>query len=94
MASGGGVKAIIAAQWNDAQLKKAQKDFASLGKGIKTALGAVGIGLGLNAIVGQIKEMAKAAAQDQKSQQLLANTLRNVAGASDVALGADRKSVG
>lgn len=91
MASGGGVKAIIAAQWNDAQLKKAQKDFANLGKGIKTALGAVGIGLGLNAIVGQIKEMAKAAAQDQKSQQLLANTLRNVAGASDVALGANEK---
>lgn len=89
--AGGGVKAIIASQYNDAGSKKAQADFAKLGKTIKGVLGAVGLSVGLKAIIGQLGDMAREAAKDQKSQQLLANTLRNVAGASDVALSSNEK---
>lgn len=82
MASGG-IKAIIAAQLDNSGIKKAEKEFSKLGKTIKGALGAVGIGIGLNASLQALKMAGKAAADDAKSQGLLANALRNTVGATN-----------
>jgi len=79
---------------NDAGLKKGIKDSKKqlstldkatkkIGNSMKAALGGVGLGIGLASVVSGLKEAAKAAVEDQKSSALLANTLRNVTGASD-----------
>ena len=64
-------------------LKKTQSEFGKLGKSLKTALGAVGVGLSIGAITGQLKAAGKAAAEDAKSQGLLALALRNTVGATN-----------
>jgi hypothetical protein len=89
----GGVKAIIASQFEDSGLKKAQKGFQGLGKTIKGALGAVGVGLGVSALVGQLNAAGKAATQDAKSQGLLANALKNTANATDLQIAAVETSI-
>jgi hypothetical protein len=89
----GKIKAIIAAQFEDSGLKKAQKGFSSLGKTLKTALGAVGLGVGVSQLVGQLNAAGKAAAQDAKSQGLLANALRNTVGATDAQILAVEESI-
>jgi len=79
---------------NDAGLKKGIKDSKKQLSGLdkatkkisgsmKAALGGLGLGVGLASLVSGLKEATKAAVEDQKSQALLANTLRNVTGASD-----------
>jgi hypothetical protein len=75
----GKIKAIIAAQFEDSGLKKAQKGFAGLSKSIKAAIGAVGFG----ALTSGLKIAGKAAAEDAKSQGLLALALRNTVGATN-----------
>lgn len=82
MASGG-IKAIIAAQYDNTGLKKAQKDFANVGKSIRGALGAVGIGIGIAAITNGLETSAKAAVADVKAQALLATQLKNTVGATN-----------
>lgn len=64
-------------------IKKTQSEFAKLGKSLKGALGAVGIGLSIGAITAQLNAAGKAAAQDAKSQALLATALRNTVGATN-----------
>jgi hypothetical protein len=74
-------------------IKKAQSEFGKLGKSLKTALGAVGVGLGLGAITTQLNAAGKAAAADAKSQALLANTLRNTVGATNEQIAAVEISI-
>jgi len=89
----GKIKAIIAAQFEDSGLKKAQKGFQSLGKTMKTALGAVGLGIGVTALTGQLKAAGKAAAEDAKSQGLLAQALRNTVGATNAQIASVEQSI-
>ena len=73
-----------------AGMKKVQTDLAKLkrttdtvSKGMNKALGAVGLTVGLTALTNVLKNSAKAASEDIKSQALLANALRNTIGATD-----------
>jgi hypothetical protein len=79
----GAIKAVIATQFDDAGLKKAQKQFGQFGSSMKGLLGAAGVALSLGAVVGVMKEAASAAAEDARSQALLAQQLRNTVGAND-----------
>lgn len=65
------------------QLTGLEKATKKIGNSMKAALGGVGVGIGLASLVSGLKDAAKAAVEDQKSSALLANTLRNVTGASD-----------
>jgi hypothetical protein len=89
----GKIKAIIAAQFEDSGLKKAQKGFQGLGKTIKGALGAVGVGLSLGSITSALDQMGRAAAADAKSQALLANSIKNVTGANSVQIASVEQSI-
>jgi len=80
------IKAIIATQFDATGIKNATKEFDKLGKGLRNTLGAVGLGVGLAAITNGLKESAKAAVSDVKSQVLLAQQLRNTLGATDEAI--------
>lgn len=80
------IKAIIATQFDATGIKNATKEFDKLGKGIRNTLGAVGLGLGLAAVTNGLKESAKAAVADVKSQALLAQQLKNTVGATDSAV--------
>lgn len=82
----GAIKAIIATQFDATGIKNASKEFNKLGGTIKGALGAVGLGLGLASLTNGLKDAAKAAAEDVKSQALLAQQLRNTLGATDEAI--------
>ena len=74
----GKIKAIIAAQFEDSGLKKAQKGFNSLGKSIKGALGVAGIGVGLSSITSQLGDAVKAAEKVQKSNQRLEQVAKSM----------------
>jgi hypothetical protein len=88
----GAVVARILTQYSDKGSKAAQKDIAKLGKQFdafakKTAkaFGVAAAAVGAFAIkVG--KDAVQAAIADQKSQALLANSLRNTVGATDAAI--------
>ena len=67
----------IASKFDPSGLRKAQKEFGGLGKSIRGALGVAGIAVGMSALVNITKESVKAAAQDAKSQKLLALQLKN-----------------
>lgn len=80
------IKAIIATQFDATGIKAATKEFNKLSGTIKGALGAVGLGLGLAAVTNGLKDSAKAAVADVKSQALLAQQLKNTVGATDAAI--------
>jgi hypothetical protein len=82
----GAIKAIIATQFDPTGIKNATKEFDRLGRGIRSTLGAVGLGLGLAAVTNGLKDSAKAAVADVKSQALLAQQLQNTVGATDEAI--------
>ncbi len=95
----GAVIARILTQYSDKGTKAAVKDIARMEKkfakfanatakkfGIATlAVGAFAVKVGYDAV--------KAAAEDQKSQALLANSLRNTVGATDAAIAATEKFI-
>ena len=74
-------------------IKKTQAEFGKLGKTLKTALGAVGVGLGVSQLVGQLNAAGKAAAEDAKSQGLLAIALKNTVNATDLQIAAVETSI-
>jgi hypothetical protein len=82
----GAIKAIIATQFDATGIKKATREFDKLGKSLRNTLGAVGLTVGLAAITNGLRESAKAAVADVKSQALLAQQLRNTVGATDEAI--------
>ena len=73
----------VVSKFDDKGLKQAQSEFKKLGSQITGILSAAGISMGINAIVGGLKESAKAAIEDVKSQALLAQQLKNTVGATD-----------
>lgn len=79
----GGIKAVIATQFDATGVNKAIKEFNKLGGSLKGIAGSLGIGLGLGAITSGLNEAAKAASNDAKGQILLAQQLRNTADATD-----------
>jgi len=83
----------LKAIFDNSGLKKAQADFGKLGKSIKTALGAVGVGLSIGALTSQLNAAGKAAAQDAKSQALLATALRNTVGATNAQIASVEESI-
>lgn len=88
----GAVVARILTQYSDKGSKTAQKDIAKLGKNFDRfakksakAFGVAALAAGAFAIkIG--KDAVQAAVADQKSQALLANSLRNTVGATDDAI--------
>lgn len=76
----------LKAVFDDKGIKEAQRSFGKLGNTLKATLGAVGVGVGLAAITNGLKDSAKAAVADVKSQALLAQQLRNTLGATDEAI--------
>jgi hypothetical protein len=79
----------ILSKFDDSGIKKAKSSFG----GLKTALGAVGIGFGLKAITDGLLDAAKAASADQKSIQLLNNQLRRNANATEAQVKANDKFI-
>lgn len=69
----------LLSKFDDSGIKKAKKSFG----GLKTALGAVGLGLGFKAITDGLLDAAKAASADAKSMQLLNTQLQKNANATD-----------
>jgi len=88
----GAVVARILTQYSDKGSKAAQKDIAKLGKNIdsfaKKSTRAFGIAAAASAALALKigKDAVQAAIADQKSQALLANSLRNTVGATDAAI--------
>lgn len=64
-------------------LNDMNKRAQSVSKNISRAFAAIGIGLSFKVLANEIKEATQAAIEDVKSQQLLANALRNTTGATD-----------
>lgn len=89
----GGIKAVIATQFDATGLNKAIKEFDKLGSSLKGILGATGLTVGLSGVVNVLKESATAAIGDVKSQALLANQLRNTVGASDAQIASVEASI-
>ena len=83
----------LKAIFDDKGIKDAQRQFKKLGGTLQSTLGAVGIGLGLTAMVVGLKDAAKAAAEDAKSQEILANSLRNTVGANDEMIASVEQSI-
>jgi len=65
-------------KFDDSGIKKAKHSFS----GLKHAIGAIGIGIGISQITNLLLESAKAASADQKSTQLLNTQLVRNAGAT------------
>jgi len=72
-------------------LKKLQKTTDNVGRSMSKALGAVGLGLGISALTGFLKQSAKAASDDAKAKNQLALALRNSLGATDGAIAGAEK---
>lgn len=89
----GAIKAVIATQFDDTGLKKAQKQFGGLGKSLKGALGAAAIGAAVVGVTKVLGDAAKAATQDAKSQALLATQLRTTTAASDSQISAVEEQI-
>lgn len=75
-------------------LKGLNGTVSRISKGMKSALGAIGVGFSLGVVINQLKEASQAAVEDTKSQELLANQLRNSANATDAQIKAVEKSIG
>ncbi len=76
------------------QLSGFEKATKKASSGIKSALGGIGVAVGIGAIATALKQATQAAVEDNKSQALLANTLRNVTKASDEQIASIEKRLG
>jgi hypothetical protein len=89
----GGLYIPLKAVFDDKGFKEAQKSMGSLGSAMKKTLGAVGLTVGIGALVNQLNRAGKAAVEDAKSQGLLALSLRNTINATDEQISAVEKSI-
>ena len=83
----------IVSKFDDRGIKKSQSAFAGLANSLKSTLGAIGISVGLAAITNGLTQAGKAAAEDAKSQALLANQLKNSIGANAEMTASVEKSI-
>jgi hypothetical protein len=79
----------LLSKFDDSGIKKAKHAFG----GLKGAIGAIGIGIGLSQITDLLMESAKAAQDDIKSQSLLATALKRNTGATDAQVIANEKYI-
>jgi hypothetical protein len=89
----GGLYLPLKAVFDDKGFKEAQKSMGSLGSTMKKTLGAVGLTVGIGALVNQLNRAGKAAVEDAKSQGLLALALRNTVNATNDQISAVEKSI-
>ena len=89
----GGLYIPLKAVFDDKGFKEAQKSMGTLGSSMKKTLGAVGLTVGIGALVNQLNRAGKAAAEDAKSQGLLALALRNTVDATNEQISAVEKSI-
>lgn len=87
------IKVNILSAFDDKGIKQAQSQFGQLGKSLKATIGAVGLGIGLAAITSGLKDAAKAASDDAKSQLLLAQQMKNSTGATDEQIAATESMI-
>jgi hypothetical protein len=83
----------VVSKFDPKGFNKAKSGFASLGKSLKSSLGAIGLATSLAGVVGQLNAMGKAAVADAKSQALLANAMRNTINASQAQIAETEKSI-
>jgi hypothetical protein len=83
----------VVSKFDPKGFNKAKSGFASLGKSLKSSLGALGLATSLAGVVGQLNAMGKAAVADAKSQALLANAMRNTINASQAQIAETEKAV-
>jgi hypothetical protein len=74
-------------------LTSMQRSAAAVSSGIMSSFAKIGLGLSFVALTRELKEATKAAVEDQKSQGLLANAMRNTAKATDAQIKAAEKSI-
>jgi hypothetical protein len=75
-------------------LNSLKKTTDKISSGMKTALGAIGLGFSLGVVVRELKEASKAAIEDVKSQELLALSLQASTKATDNQISAVEKVIG
>lgn len=75
-------------------LKGLNGTVSKISKGMKTALGAIGVGFSLGVVINELKEASKAAIEDTKSQELLALALKASTGATTNQIAAVEKIIG
>ena len=75
-------------------LNSLKKTTDKISSGMKTALGAIGLGFSLGVVVRELKEASKAAIEDVKSQELLALSLQSSTKATDNQIAAVEKVIG
>jgi uncharacterized protein YcfJ len=68
------------------ELHKFERTFKTVGSGMNKALGAVGLAAGITGLTRVLKDSARAASEDIKSQALLANALKNTVGATSATI--------
>jgi hypothetical protein len=87
-------KLTAAATGAGKDLNSLKKTTDKISKGMKTALGAIGLGFSLGVVVRELKEASKAAIEDVKSQELLALSLQASTKATDNQIAAVEKVIG
>jgi hypothetical protein len=75
-------------------LNSLKKTTDKISSGMKTALGAIGLGFSLGVVVRELKDASKAAIEDVKSQELLALSLQASTKATDNQIAAVEKVIG
>lgn len=83
------VNVVLKSLWDGKGLNAAQSAFDKFGKSIGKIGGAIAAGLSVRALT----EAARAAAEDAKSQALLAEQLRNTVGANEELIGSVEASI-
>ncbi len=76
----------VASKFDDKGIKKAKSAFSGLASTLKGVVGSLGLITSFAGLASALQDASKAAVSDTKSQALLANQLRNTAGATDAAI--------
>jgi hypothetical protein len=83
----------IATKFNDSGIKKAQSSFGSMGSSIKKLVGVAAGAAGIAVAIKGIGASVKAAAEDAKSQKILADQLIRTTGATKAQIAASEEFV-
>lgn len=86
-------KLTAATQGSAKDLSSLNKTVTSVSRKMRSALAGIGIGLSFAIITRELKEATQAAIEDEKSQALLANQMRNTTGATDDQIASVEKQI-
>lgn len=87
-------KLTAATQGAQTDLQKMSGAATKVSSGINKAFAAIGIGLSFKVIANELEEATKAAIEDRKSQELLANQLENTIGVTDKQVESIERQIG